>query len=241
MKKLFTAVGILILAIIALAALVGGYYGFVPGVSALFGSDTPRDLGVRHAAEDLKSAEAKSGIAFRYKPSTGSPEGSIAFDGSLRIDGSFTGAELTALLAADQWEYNFLEDTQIRINADGSEEVAGILVIDRIPGFLAARGYSAETIEKIGGMLKYIPTDPTFHVKLDAGWKDDVLDMRLQEASVGRLSASQGWLDENGSAITGAVQSHVLSAGETSIESLRFDGGSMEYHGTFPSSITWAK
>lgn len=241
MKKLLKALGILILAVVTLAILVGGYFGFVPGVSALFGSDKPKDLGVRHTPHDLASAETKSGIAFRYKPSTGSPDGSIAFDGSLRIDGSFSGAELTALLAADQWEYNFLEDTQIRINTDGSEEVAGVLVIDRIPGFLAARGYSAATIEKIEGMLKYIPTDPAFHVKLDAGWKDDVLDMRLQEASVGRLSASEKWLDDNGSTITSAVQSHVLSAGETRIESLDFDGGTMGYHGTFPSSITWAK
>src|SRR5688572_24160295 len=190
MKMLLKVLAVLLLIPVAIIVLVGGYYGFVPGVSALFGSHKPRDLGIRPTAEDYASAVAKSDIDFLYKPSTGSPAGSIVFDGTVAIDDGFTGAELTALLANDQWEYNFLRDTQIRINADGTQELAGILLVDRVPGFLTARGYSAETVKKIGDMLKYIPTNPAFYVKLDAGWKDNVLDMSLREAQIGRLSAN---------------------------------------------------
>ena len=46
---------------VLLVVLVLGYLGFMPGVSALFGSSTPKDLGVTYTAQDFASAHAKMG------------------------------------------------------------------------------------------------------------------------------------------------------------------------------------
>jgi len=49
----------IILVIVAIVVLVGGYLGFIPGVSGLFGSDQPRDLGAAYTEADLASGQAK--------------------------------------------------------------------------------------------------------------------------------------------------------------------------------------
>ncbi len=57
-KKILIIIGILL--IIALLAL--GYLGFLPWLSSVFGSDRPRDLGVRPMPEDLDSAMTKLAV-----------------------------------------------------------------------------------------------------------------------------------------------------------------------------------
>lgn len=57
-KKILIIVGVIVL-IIALAL---GYLGFLPWLSSVFGSDRPRDLGVRPMPEDLDSAMTKLSV-----------------------------------------------------------------------------------------------------------------------------------------------------------------------------------
>lgn len=61
MKTFFKFVGFLILILIIVVILLLGYLGFVPGVSAIFGSNKPRDLGITHTQADLDSAQTKLG------------------------------------------------------------------------------------------------------------------------------------------------------------------------------------
>jgi hypothetical protein len=61
MKKFLKIAGIVLLGLIVVGLLVLGYFGFVPGLSGLMGSDKPRDLGVTYTAADLTSAQLKLG------------------------------------------------------------------------------------------------------------------------------------------------------------------------------------
>ena len=73
-------------AVVATAVLALGYLGFVPGVASLFGSDKPRDLGIKATAADLQSANSNDKITkipgLSVKSATMS-NGSVKFDGTL--------------------------------------------------------------------------------------------------------------------------------------------------------------
>ncbi len=64
LKRLLT--GLLVSVIIA--ALILGYFGFVPGLSDVMGANTPRDLGVKATASSLSSAKSKLGVTFNTLP-----------------------------------------------------------------------------------------------------------------------------------------------------------------------------
>lgn len=57
-KKILIIVGVIILIIV----LALGYLGFLPGLSSVFGSDRPRDLGVRPMPQDLDTAMTKLAV-----------------------------------------------------------------------------------------------------------------------------------------------------------------------------------
>ena len=228
------------MAVIIVLILVGGYFGLVPGVSALFGSSTPKDLEVEYTQADIDTAVAKTGVDFSYIPSNGIPKDAIQFDGKSNLNQSFSESELTALFANDKWEYNFLKDVQVKINPDGTEELSGVLIPSRVTGFLRARRYPESTVKMITDKLKYFVNDPTFHVKLNSSWENNVLSMDLMSASIGRVPVPAEWL-ENDSTITYVVQKHVLSVPELKINSLKFEDGKMKYDGTFPTKIIWSK
>ncbi|MEK7874346.1 MAG: hypothetical protein AAB502_10895, partial [Chloroflexota bacterium] len=64
MKTLLIAVAVLVV----VAVLAGGYFGFVPSVSSIFGSNRPRDLGVRYTQADLQSLRGKTGTQYHSLP-----------------------------------------------------------------------------------------------------------------------------------------------------------------------------
>lgn len=64
MKVFLIIIAVIILAIV----LFLGYSGFIPGVSALFGSNKPRDLGVNYTETDRASAREKSQIEYVSLP-----------------------------------------------------------------------------------------------------------------------------------------------------------------------------
>jgi hypothetical protein len=240
MKKFFKFLLYLIVTIVIILVLVGGYFGLVPGVSALFGSSTPKDLHVAYTQADIGTAVAKTGVDFSYIPSNGIPKDSIQFEGKSNLNESFSASELTALFANDKWEYNFLKDVQVKINPDGTAELSGILIPDRVAGFLRARRYPESTVQNINDKLKYFINDPTFYVKVDAGWQNNILTMDLMDASIGRVPVPAKWL-ESDSTVTQVVQKHVLSVPGLQIDSLKFEDGKMKYDGTFPTKIIWAQ
>ena len=58
-------VGIIVLVLALIAVLVAGWFGMVPGVSAVLGATKVRDLGVRYTAADFTSYQEKTGITFK--------------------------------------------------------------------------------------------------------------------------------------------------------------------------------
>src|SRR5450756_747130 len=62
--------------LVAVVVLGLGYLGFIPVVAGVFGSDKPRDLGVKATAADLQSANGNTGVKLTELPPSSSPQGS---------------------------------------------------------------------------------------------------------------------------------------------------------------------
>ena len=98
LKWLSITLGVLIIVMVS----VGGYFGLVPGVSSIFGSDKPKDLGVTYTEADRLSGRAKAGWEVIELPSDLLPEESYSFTGQNAVDTTFNERELTAW-ANDPW------------------------------------------------------------------------------------------------------------------------------------------
>ena len=155
-----------VLAVVAvvLVILALGYFGFMPGVSTMFGGDKPRDLGVRFTQADLESYHAKrQGQVVLMAPGA-PPASSMAYAGSVDVRTSYTSEELTPVAAerAGQWAYWPITDWQIKIGQDGTVESSGMETFQA--AFFLQTGQSAA----IDAVLKLKGTATEVTVTADA-------------------------------------------------------------------------
>jgi hypothetical protein len=165
--------------------LVGGYFGLIPGVSAIFGSNKPRNLGVSYTEADLASAKEKSQLEYAELPADTPDSQSLVRSGSRPITATFSNAEVTALMNDRPFKYWPYKNVQVKMNADGSAEISGQLIKSRLSGYCASIGVDKSVADKV---IKYLPGNTVFYVKGRAalsGNKVSVLDPSKVE--VGRV------------------------------------------------------
>jgi hypothetical protein len=236
--KFLKIFGFTILGIIIIAVLVGGYYGFVPGVSNVFGSNKAKDLGVKYTEQDRLGGRAKIGWEINTLPAGLSPEKSLIYTGSKPVNTAFTEKELTAWINKS-WNYAPLTNCQIRINPDNTAEFSGILHVSRIKKFEAALGGSATDIDKVlPGFLKYLPSNPPVYMKASADVINNQVTCSVISFSIGKYSISSDWLKKNSSLIENAAEWLIGRIPGTSIKSLTFSDGQVQFDGTLPASIS---
>lgn len=236
MKKLFVVMVVIGFPVV----LVLGYFGFVPGVSSLFGSNKPRDLGVMATAADLQSALAKTGIQYSNLTST-APESSFMFSGSRHLDASFTDKELTALMAEHEkmWKYYPVSDAQVRINSDGTAELSGILRTERIHEYTSATGMAAEQVKTLLDAVKVVVPDPPIYIKGKAGVQRGVLTTDFQKIEIGRLPVPTKLVTDYQRVIDKFSQGRLEAAG-MSVQSASLGAGLANFKGNIPEVIGFA-
>lgn len=190
--KAFKIIGIVLLIVILAVVLFLGYLGYIPGVSAIFGSNKPRDLGVKYTEEDRASARAKSQIEYTELPLSTPDEQSLVRSGTRPVTADFSSAEITALMNDRPFKYWPYKDVQMKFNADGTAEVSGRLVKDRVAGYCASIGVSKEVAEKV---VQYLPANTVYYVKGKAALANNqvsVLEPSVVE--IGRMSIPLNWI-----------------------------------------------
>jgi len=190
--KAFKIIGIIFLVIVLAIVLFLGYLGYIPSISAIFGSNKPRDLGVKYTEEDRTSARAKSQIEYKELPASTPNEKSIVRSGSRAVTTDFSSAEITALMNDRPFKYWPYKDVQMKFNADGTAEVSGRLIKDRVVGYCVSIGVSKEVAEKV---VQYLPADPVYYVKGKAALSNNqvsVLEPNVVE--IGRMSIPLNWI-----------------------------------------------
>jgi hypothetical protein len=137
MKKILISITGFLIAGVLLSVSILGYLGFVPGVSALFGSDKPRNLGITYTEADRGKAYEKNGVIAAALPKTKNIADSIRYEGKKEVSFTMTNAEITALINSSKWEYMPISELQINIHTDGVAEASGILHIDKIVPYIS--------------------------------------------------------------------------------------------------------
>ena len=176
---------ILLLIIILIPIFVLGFMGFVPGLSTILGTDKPRDLGIKYSQQDLKSVRAKSRIEYKTLPDTSVPSQTRQFSGKRNVTAEFTSAEITATLNNRPWKYWPYQNVQIKFNADGSGEISGVLLKNKVEGYAAVIGAPQEAIDFV---MKYLPANPVFYVKIKATLVDNKIGIfEPENFEIGRI------------------------------------------------------
>ena len=219
-------------------AVIAGYLGFVPGLASAFGSDKPRDLGVEYIAADAKSAGEKVKAQVTALPAGAAAEKSVILSGQTPVTSNFTDKELTALIATHeaQWAYYPVSDCQVKINADGTVEAAGILRMDRAYGYAAATGVPAEVMNAVADRLKIANSNPPFYVKGTLTVTNNKVSGDVDQLEIGRLSVPANWIDDNKSQIVSFVENRIAKAG-VSVKSATFANGQLSFDGTMPETV----
>lgn len=174
-----------ILIIIISPILILGYFGFIPGISSLFGSDKPRDLNIRYTEADHQSARAKSKIEYGELPADTSASVSLVRTGTRAVKFEMTSAEASSLMNNRPWKYFPYSNVQVKFNGDGSAEISGALLKDRLPGYGAFIGMPKEALDFA---MKFLPVNPVFYLKMKASLvNNQVAIFEPQTFEIGRM------------------------------------------------------
>jgi hypothetical protein len=158
MKKFLLGLLIFIVVVLVVAVGVGGYLGIIPGVSSLFGSNKPKNLGVTYTSQDLTNAEAKAGTQIVTLAPNLPPSQSISFSGQKTVNTTFTQGEFNAWMN-NSWD-DALLGCQLEINSDGTAEFSGVLHTDRIQAFEEALGIPVTDMSVINKYVRFIKGNP---------------------------------------------------------------------------------
>lgn len=168
------------------AVLVLGYLGYIPGLSDLMGANRPRDLGITYTEADRSAARAKSQLEYEALPANTAPAQSLQRSGTRSVTTAWSSAEMTALMNDRPWKYWPIRNVQLRINNDGTAELSGVVMRDKLSGYGQAIGVPQAVID---GVVKLLPPNPAFYVKAKTSLTNNtVSDFDIQSVSLGHVS-----------------------------------------------------
>ena len=230
--KFLKGLAITIGALVIIAVLVLGYLGFVPGVSNIFGSNKPKDMGVTYTAADYASAHARNGTTHSVLPAGSVP--SITFSESHQVNTVYTQAEINALLNNRQWTNYPLKDCQLKINPDNTVELSGIIIMNRLKGY--EKALNLNDMGTILDYLKYFPGDPAFYAKGNIEVVNgQIVNTEISEFKVGNLNFTKQ-IQDNLPGLINNVYSEIAAYPGFSITTLKFTNGKVQFVGTLPDS-----
>jgi hypothetical protein len=239
MKIISRIIIFLIVIFLVVPVLLLGYLGFIPGLSEVFGSNKPRDLGIKYTEADRLNAYTKNAVESLSLPTTASAAASIKYEGKKNLNVSFTQEELTALNNSVTWKYYPISNLQIKISPNGIGEVSGLLHIKKILPYISLT-HSTKEVEEV--MSKYsISFDTPFYLKGSVKVVDNQVSLVGQQVQIGRLTIPQNLVTENIPALEDFAEKRITTVPNLSIKSFNLDGGKANFIGTVPEKEFTAK
>lgn len=210
--------------------------GIFPGLSTLFNTNEPRDLGVNYtkydnlnksiplvAINDYADAPRKNGATYYVT----SPE-------DVR-DGKMSSAQLTAKLNNLTLPWLPVEDIQAKLST-GQVELSGMIVQDKLSNFetyLRERGALNASVQNAFTWARRTNSDVPFYAKLTASMRDGQLTYKLLKVEVGRLAIPLTDIDSN----LGREQSVSVESPNFYGESLVLTDDNATFTGIIPTEI----
>ena len=213
-----------ILLIILIIVLALGYAGFVPGVSNVFGSNNPRNLGVEISEEDETVAQNKLGQSI-VDPSD-DPNQQLIDAGGTPVDARLTQEEFAAHIT----KLHPISDVQIKLEGN-TFEISGRIDKDRIPAFARTIGVDdgKSNQEILDIVNRYIPVSPVFYAKGTGSITSDVPTVEFDKAELGRVPVPSDEASEALEEYISIILNHVPGF---SADSITVEDGELVFKGS---------
>ncbi len=236
MKKILIFLLVLLLLTILIIVSVGGYYGFVPGVSAIFGSDKPKDLGVSYTESEFNTYNRKANFTLNEDTSGKLNEEGVVFSGQTEVKDNFTKEEVSARVNYSSWVYMPINNVQINFPSDNTIEFSANLLVDRLAGFINAVGLQVSN-EDIDEGLKYlkITSNPTIYARAKVEVNDNIPSIHLDNLQVGRFNIPFENYDAD-SILESATRTIFASVPGFYAKSVSITPNGMMFEGTLPTN-----
>ncbi len=233
MKTLFR----LIVVLLAIVLLAGGYVGLVPGLSTIMGSNKPKDLGIAIPTDAEKiAAQSKTGAEIVSLPTDTPLDKAIRYEGENKTSFTFTSEEGTALLNRGKNKYFPFSNLQVRFNPDGSTEISGMVNMDKLFSFVQTLGFSTSDVDKALETYKLPRINMPFYAKGVGSATDNKASFSISTLQAGRLTVPANVVSENTSRVESVFDS-VMNNPEYHFRAntLKNDGGKMVFDGVIPA------
>ncbi|MFC1662722.1 hypothetical protein ACFL04_00970 [Patescibacteria group bacterium] len=214
-KKKWIWISIILFIFVILPLLAIGYTGLfnIPGLTHLFGSHKPIDLGVEISDEAITSGLAKTPWKLSElptPPSTSPLEVDRVYTGSVPVTNDVTSEEFSSFVNDRFQNSGVFESIQVRFYDGGAEA-------------------SFKLNEFISSPI-YIKSDITTT-------KDKTLSFDVKQIKIGRLPIPQNFVQQFEEAATELVSDRMSLVEGFSIERLIFKDNFVDFKGTYPETI----
>lgn len=225
---------VLIIGIVGVLA--GGYFGFIPGLNRVFGSDRPQDLGVAYTQADFDQGLLKSGMTLSALPPTTPAADSLQFQGSHPVDVWYSPAELTAHAYKPVWRDAPLTQVQILIHPDGTAEASGLVSVDLTTAYLIRLGISPEAISQAKAKFHIPSTTIPFYVKGTASVTDNQVSLEPAQVKLARLPIPGNIVTSLTPGAENLAEQIIDSVPGLYAAALRLENGRLYFQGTLPDT-----
>ena len=223
--------GIILTLIIAVIG-VGGYIGFIPGVASVFGSDKPRDLGVKVTKEDSDKAQAMTGVILADLPSDTPISQSIKFEGKKEVKVSFDDISGSAIMNNRPWKYYPFYNVQVKIHPDGTIESSGMINMDKVFQYTESLGFATADVEKAMNDYKIPKMNMPYYIKGKGEVINNKVTLNVDAVQAGRLSIPSSIISQNQSRAAQVVETAINKLEGFYAKSLKVENGKVVFDGT---------
>ena len=194
----------LIFLIIVCIVLILSYFGFIPIISDLMGVKL-KDLGIKYDQRDYQALIKK-------------------VNEKKEIYDSFSQEELSSSLNNIHWKYLPINNTQIRINNDGTVEFSANILTKNLFELIAPKKISQF---KFINLLK----NPPVYMKFEVNITNNKLNLDLQKIELGKLSLPMKKINIS-QFVTGILNDLILKTPGLYIKSIIFSQGQVIFQGS---------
>jgi len=221
--------------------LILGYFGFIPGLSNVFGSNQPVKLGTTFTPQDYQSAIAKTGINMNDNLANLAVMKSDKVYGPPKpVNVDFTESEALAFLNLKPYPDKPVKDWQLRINDDNSVEISGLVNVEKIGNYATQYGVSADTVKQALDMVDkagFLSEEVPVYAKGQASVVNGQLNFNVESLKVGKLSIPTAQVNSLESESNDMLRKVEQRAIGFTIINASIVNGKIHFEGTLPSTV----
>lgn len=213
---------------------VGGYLGFIPGVSSIFGSDKPRDLGIKVTAEDSKKAQEMTGVILAELPKDTPITESMKLEGKKEVKVTFDDVSGSAIMNNRPWKYYPFYNVQVKIHPDGTIESSGMINMDKVFQYANSLGFASADVEKAMTDYKIPKMNLPYYVKGKGEVINNKVTLNVENVQAGRLSIPSDIVSKNQGRAAQIIETAINRLDGFYARSLKVENGKVVFDGTMP-------